>query len=91
MSVLGHGIGWLLLNVDAEGGKHIILILTVVPLLTYVLVRFVSYASNSSDKKFWNSHVWAGVQDQPFSRTRAGFDAIRRTQEIVEQGYDKAS
>lgn len=89
MLILGHDIGWLLLIVDVEDGRHRILILSIVPLVAYVFIRFIGYASNSGDQKFWNSHAWAGVQNQLFPRTRAGFNAIRRTREIVEEGYDK--
>ena len=56
---------------------------------TYALVCFLQYILDWGNRKFWSSHAWAGVKHRVFPKTRAGLNAIRRTREIVEEGYGK--
>jgi hypothetical protein len=86
MSTLSHDLHWLLPNIELQDGKFLLLVLLITSLGGFI---YISFLSISSDRYFWNTLPWAGLHTRFFSRTRAGFNAIRQTRGIVEEGYQK--
>jgi hypothetical protein len=89
MSLRASDLQSLLSSVRETDNTSLGLALAVVLLTAYGFVCFFRRIVSSDERKFWSSHAWAGVKHLIFPRTRAGLDAIRRTREIVEDGYEK--
>lgn len=58
-------------------------------LAAYTFASLVVLPLLSSQTKFLNSQSWVGLRKQVFSHVRGGFDAIRRTRELVAEGHQK--
>lgn len=89
MSLESYHIEFLLSAVPQADNKSRLLVIAAVFTIAYASVCSLQYILNSGHRKFWNSHAWAGVKHYAFPRTRAGLEAIRRTREIVEEGFEK--
>jgi hypothetical protein len=86
MSTVNYDLRRLLSPVEIHDGRSPILALLVT---LFIGLTYISFLSRSSDREFWNALPWAGVQNHLLPRTRAGFNAIRQTRGIVEEGYKK--
>jgi hypothetical protein len=67
--------------------KHQLLLLILLLASIYSVIALVKYVRNADERKFWNSHPWAGLGKLFFPRTLAGLEAIRHTRDIVERGF----
>lgn len=87
MSALDHDISWILTDMHLNNTREHTLMIAALVIATYAFINIIRYLSDKGNRRFWNSHPWAGPQTRLFPKTRAGIDSIRHSCEIVGKGY----